>query len=181
MPWACPRRTKPSRRARWALKCSGSRASATWQLGCCPGLSITPRCWRRRAASATGSRRCWRLSLAVSDRSRVSVLLVDVSAGLEPEFLALAREFDAALTRKGYGREEVIRDEGVPLRFYTIRRWTDADAAGQGHGAAELQGLTARLHRIARFTHVVNGVRRPDPKRLLLDDRRAHIEPDRRT
>jgi cytidine deaminase len=118
--------------------------------------------------------------LADSDRSRVSVLLVDVLEGLEPEFLALASEFDATLTRMGYGRDEVIRDESVPLRFYAIRRWTDADAAAKSHGDAELQRLTARLYRIARVTHVVNGVKRPDPVRLLLDDRRAHIEPDRR-
>jgi cytidine deaminase len=119
--------------------------------------------------------------LADSDRSRVSVLLVDVSAGLELEFLALASEFDATLTRKGYGRDEVIRDEGVPLRFYTIRHWIDADAAERCHGDVELQTLTTRLYQIARVTHVVNGVRRPRPMRLLLNEHRAHIEPDRRT
>jgi cytidine deaminase len=119
--------------------------------------------------------------LADSDRSRVSVLIVDVFEGLEPEFLALASEFDATLTRKSYGRDEVIRDEGVPRRFYAIRRWTDVESAGKGHGDAELQRLTARLYRIARVAHVVNGVKRTDPMRLLLDDRRAHIEPDRRT
>jgi cytidine deaminase len=119
--------------------------------------------------------------LADSDRSRVSVMLADVSAGLEPEFLALASEFDATLTRKGYGRDRVVRDEGVPLRFYTIRTWIDADAAERCHGDLELQRLTTRLYQIARVTQVINGARRPDPMRLLLDDRRAHIEPDRRT
>jgi cytidine deaminase len=118
--------------------------------------------------------------LADSDRSRVSVLLVDVSAGMELEFLALASEFDATLTRKGYGRDRVVRDEGVPLRFYTIRTWIDADAAERCHGDVELQRLTARLYQIARVTQVVNGARRPDAARLL-DDRRARIEPDRRT
>jgi cytidine deaminase len=39
----------------------------------------------------------------------------------------------------------------------------------------------ARLYQIARVTHVVNGVHRPDPARLMLDDRRARIETDRRT
>jgi cytidine deaminase len=118
--------------------------------------------------------------LADSDRIRVSVWLVDVSVGMEVEFLALASEFDATLTRKGYGRAEVIRDEGAPLRFYAIRRWTDTDAAERGHGDVELQRLTAKLYRIARVTQVVNGVRRSDPRHLLLDDRRARIEPDRR-
>jgi hypothetical protein len=119
--------------------------------------------------------------LADSDRSRVSVLLADVSAGLELEFLALASEYDATLTRKGYGHDEVIRDESVPTRFYTIRTWIDADAAERCHGDVELQRLTTKLYQIARVTQVVNGARRQDPTRLLLDDRRAHIEPDRRT
>jgi len=118
--------------------------------------------------------------LAESDRTRVSVLLADVSVGLELEFLALAREFNATLSRKGYGRDEVVRDEGVPLRFYTIRTWIDADAAERCHGDVELQRLTTRLFQIARITQVVNSARRADPARLL-DDRRAHIEPDRRT
>ena len=118
--------------------------------------------------------------MAESDRTRVSVLLADVSVGLELEFLALAREFNATLSRKGYGRDEVVRDEGVPLRFYTIRTWIDADAAERCHGDVELQRLTTRLFQIARITQVVNSARRADPARLL-DDRRAHIEPDRRT
>jgi cytidine deaminase len=41
--------------------------------------------------------------------------------------------------------------------------------------------LTARLYRIARVTHVVNGVHRSSAMRLMLDDRRARIEADRRT
>ena len=41
--------------------------------------------------------------------------------------------------------------------------------------------LTARLYQIARVTHVVNGVRRQDAVRRLLDERRARIEADRRT
>jgi len=118
--------------------------------------------------------------LADSDRSRVSVLLADVSAGLELEFLALASEFNATLTRKGYGRDQVVRDESVPMRFYTIRTWIDADAAERCHADVEVQRLTTGLFRIARVTQVVNGARRTDPTRLL-DDRRAHIEPDRRT
>jgi cytidine deaminase len=118
--------------------------------------------------------------LAESDRTRVSVLLADVSVGLELEFLALAREFNATLNRKGYGRDEVVRDEGVPLRFYTIRTWINADAAERCHGDVELQRLTTRLFQIARITQVVNSARRADPARVL-DDRRARIEPDRRT
>ena len=44
-----------------------------------------------------------------------------------------------------------------------------------------MQALTARLYRIARVTHVVNGVHKSGAMRLMLDDRRARIEADRRT
>ena len=33
------------------------------------------------------------------------------------------------LIRKKYGIAEMIRDEAHPLRFYAVRRWTDAAAA----------------------------------------------------
>ncbi len=107
--------------------------------------------------------------------------LVDVSRGHEADFLALAKEFEVLLDRRGYGRAEVVRDEAVPLRYYAVRHWASVEAAGKCHGDHDVQALTARLYQIARVTHVVNGVRRPDPLRLLLDDRRARIEPDRRT
>src|SRR5439155_6751310 len=64
--------------------------------------------------------------------------------------------------------------------FYAVRHWTNAAAAEQCHADPEMQALTAKLHRIARVTHVVNGVRRIEP-RLLMVDRRAHVETDRRT
>jgi cytidine deaminase len=119
--------------------------------------------------------------LGDSDKDRLSVSLVDVTEGHEADFLALAKDFETTLAAKGYGRGEVIRDEAIPLRFYAVRHWHSADAAEQCHADVDMQSLTARLYAIARVTHVVNGVRRPDPRRLLLDDRRARIEPDRRT
>jgi cytidine deaminase len=119
--------------------------------------------------------------LADSDRSRLSVALVDVNDGCEDDFHTLAREFAGVLLRKGYGRAEVIRDEGHALRFYAVRHWTDADSADRCHADPAVQALTARLFQIARVTHVVNGVRRPNPNRLLIDDRRAGVEPDRRS
>ena len=119
--------------------------------------------------------------MAESDRSRLSVSLVDVGEGHEEQFLAIAREFEAMLSRKAYGSAQIVRDEGVPLRFYAVRRWVDARAAERCHGDADVQALTTKLYQIARVTQVVNGVRRPDPLRLMLDDRRARIEPDRRT
>jgi cytidine deaminase len=116
-----------------------------------------------------------------SDRNRLSVTLIDVPEGKEGELVALAGQFGALLARKKYGVAEIIRDEANPLRFYSVRRWTDAAAAAACHSDPELRSVTAKLHQIARVTHVVNGARSADPLRLMLDDQRAHVEPDRRT
>ena len=107
--------------------------------------------------------------------------LVEVSQGKEAEFMTLATEFETVLARKNYGRAEIMRDEAHPLHYYAVRRWVDVAAAEACHADAEVQALTAKLYRIARVTHVVNGVRRVDESRLMLDDRRARIEADRRT
>jgi cytidine deaminase len=119
--------------------------------------------------------------LADSDRHRLSVALVDVNDGHEDDFLMLSREFAALLLKKGYGRAEIIRDEAVPRRFYSVRHWTNASSAEACHADADAQALAAKLHQISRVTYVVNGARRSDPMRLLLDDRRARTEADRRT
>ncbi len=116
-----------------------------------------------------------------SDGRRLSVSLVDVNDGHDAEFQVIATHFEAILIRKEYGRAETIRDEAHPLRFYAVRYWTDATAAERCHRDPEVQAITAKLYQIARVTHVVNGVRQSDTMRLLLDDRRARIEADRRT
>jgi len=119
--------------------------------------------------------------LETSDPRRLSVSLIDLGEGHEAEFLTLSTHFEAILIRKEYGRAEVIRDEGHPLRFYAVRYWHNAAAAEQCHRDPEIQMLTARLYQISRVTHVVNGVRRQDAIRRMLDERRARIEGDRRT
>ena len=116
-----------------------------------------------------------------SDGRRLSVSLVDVNGGRESEFAEISTHFEALLIRKEYGRAEMIRDEGHPLRFYAVRYWTDATAAERCHRDPEVQALTAQLYSIARVTHVVNGVRPSDSMRRLLDERRARVEADRRT
>jgi len=118
--------------------------------------------------------------LTSSETRRLSVTLVDVAPGHESEFHALSTQFEALLVRKNYGRAETIPDEAEPLRFYTVRHWNDVDAAERAHRDQEVQELTARLYRIARVTHVVNGAQRANHARVMLDDRRARIEADRR-
>ena len=119
--------------------------------------------------------------MTASHEGRLSVALVDVNEGHEADFLAIAREFSTVLARKEYGRADIVRDEASPLRFYAVRHWASASAAEACHGDVEVQALTQRLFKIARVTHVVNGVRRSNPLRLLTDDRRAAAEADRRT
>jgi cytidine deaminase len=109
------------------------------------------------------------------------VSLVDVVDGREGEFLELAGEFEALMSRKAYGRAETVRDEGMPLRFYAVRHWVDAAAAERCHADLDVQTLTARLHSLARVIHVVNGLARSDERRLRLDERRVRVEPDRRS
>jgi len=119
--------------------------------------------------------------LDTSDPRRLSVSLIDLGEGHEAEFLTLSTHFEAILMRKEYGRAEMLRDEGHPLRFYAVRYWHNASAAEQCHRDPEIQMLTARLYQISRVTHVVNGVRRQDAVRRMLDERRAGVEGDRRT
>ncbi len=116
-----------------------------------------------------------------SDGHRLSVSLVDVIRGREQEFIAISTHFEALMIRQEYGRAEMIRDEASPQRFYAVRYWTDANAAERCHRDPEIQALTSQLYQIARVTHVVNGVRRNESTRVLLDERRARVEPDRRT
>jgi cytidine deaminase len=119
--------------------------------------------------------------LASSENGRLSVALVDVTPSHHAEFVNLATAFEALLIRKNYGRATMVRDEAAPHRYYAVRHWNDAAAAEQCHADPEVQVLTAKLYAIARVTHVVNGVRKPDPPRLHLDDRRsARLEADRR-
>ena len=119
--------------------------------------------------------------MANSDRRRLSVALADVMPGREVEFLALTQNFEALILLRSYGSAEVIPDEAVPSRFYAVRRWTDAGAAAACHADPDIQALTAKMYQLARITHVVNGVRQADARRVIDDDRRSRAEHDRRT
>jgi cytidine deaminase len=106
--------------------------------------------------------------------------MVEVGAGQEDAFIAIAREFSVIMAKKGYGRSDIVRDESSATTFYAVRHWASATAAEACHADPDIHALTGRLHQIAQVTHIVNGVRRADSLRLLLDDRRARVEPDRR-
>jgi cytidine deaminase len=108
--------------------------------------------------------------------------MIDVSDGHEETFLALAREFAVIMAKKSYGRTDIVRDESSPNTFYAVRHWASASAAETCHADPDVSALTSRLYRIAAVTHVVNGVRRAGPMRLVATDRRAHgLESDRRS
>ena len=116
-----------------------------------------------------------------SDLRRLSVSIVDVAEGREAEFHDLSAMFQTIFERRGYGHFGTFRDEAVPTRYYAVRQWAGTAAAETCHRDGDVQGLTSKLYQIARVTHVVNGVRRPDVLRLMLADRRTGgAEPDRR-
>jgi cytidine deaminase len=120
--------------------------------------------------------------LASSDRSRLSVSLIEVEPGREADFQEIAASFEDLLIRKNYGRADTIRDESSPLRFFAVRHWNDAAAARQCHADSDVRALTERLRGFARITHLINGVRPPDspPERKGREysdvDRRAGLD-----
>jgi cytidine deaminase len=115
------------------------------------------------------------------ESTRLSVTLLDIVEGREAEFRSLARQFQDLIKKKGYGHADIVGDEAVARRFYSVRYWTEAAAAERCHADADVRAVTAKIYEIASVSHVVNGARKPDPMRLMLDDRRARIESDRRT
>lgn len=115
------------------------------------------------------------------ENARLSVTVVDVGRGRDDEFRNLMALYERLLTTKGYGRAELVRDEAVLDRYYSIRYWTNAASAARCHADAEVREVTSKVHALARISHVVNGARKADPLRLMLDDRRMHVESDRRT
>jgi cytidine deaminase len=119
--------------------------------------------------------------LVDSERTRLSVTLLDVVEGREAEFRSLARQFQALIKTKGYGHADMVGDEAVARRFYSVRYWTEAAAAERCHADADVRAVTTRIYEIASVSHVINGARKSNPMRLMLDDRRARIESDRRT
>ncbi len=117
--------------------------------------------------------------MAVSDRTRLSVAIVEVQIGREDDFLRLIGQLDDLLARKQYAQAETIRDETAPSRYYAVRRWSSAEAARQSHSDPDVNALRERLYQLALVNHVINGVRHIDQDKTV-DDRRARIERDRR-
>jgi cytidine deaminase len=115
------------------------------------------------------------------ESTRLSVTLVDVREGREEEFHALAGRYQRLVEAKGYARAELVRDEAVPRRFYSVRYWVDAASAERCHADPDVRQVTSKVYTLARVSHVVNGARKADAMRLVLDDRRMRIESDRRT
>lgn len=116
-----------------------------------------------------------------SDVARLSVSLVEVLEGREGEFREIAKEIEALMSRSGWGHSEVVPDEGSPRRFYAVRRWANAEAAEACQADAAMRSLTSKLFRIAHVTQLVNGARKPESLRLLIDDGSVVPERDRRT
>ena len=92
------------------------------------------------------------------------VTLVEVSEGMEDDFVALALEFEDVLAKEELRpRGDGARRGASRCRLYAVRRWVDLAAAEACHADNEVQALTTRLYRLARVTHLVNGVRHAEP------------------
>jgi cytidine deaminase len=116
--------------------------------------------------------------LAGLPEGRLSVSVVEVADGQEDAFVGIAREFSVLMAKRNYGRTDIVRDESSPNMFYAVRHWASASAAEACHADADVGALTSQLYRIAKVTHLVNGVRRAD----AADDRRMRAaEADRRS
>jgi cytidine deaminase len=115
------------------------------------------------------------------EAARLSVTLLDVVKGRENDFRSLAVRYERMLAAKGFGRADIVRDEAAPSRFYVVRYWVDAASAERCHADADVREVTSQIYALARVSHVVNGVRRPDAARVMAHDRRVRLEFDRRT
>jgi cytidine deaminase len=140
-------------------------------------LDLTASRYEQRSADPI---RAVEIRLIHSDTARLSVTLLDVNEGHEPEFRTLVRLYEGLLKEKGYGHSEMVRDEAMPTRFYSVRYWHDAASAERCHADADVRELTVKLYQVARVSHVVNGTRKAEQLRLLLDERRITLESDRR-
>jgi cytidine deaminase len=119
--------------------------------------------------------------LGSSEDRRLSVAVIDVLEGNEQDFSRLAADFADLIVRKQYGTIDVVCDEAMARRFYSVRYWADVHAAQKFHGDPEVQTLTLALHRIAKITLIVNGLRRAEPLSYMGDERRKVYEMERRT
>ncbi len=93
------------------------------------------------------------------DSTRLSVTLLDVVEGREAAFRSLARQFQDLIKLKGYGHADMVGDEAVARRFYSVRYWTEAASAARCHADADVRAVTTRIYEIARVSHVVDGAR----------------------
>jgi cytidine deaminase len=93
------------------------------------------------------------------DSTRLSVTRLDIAEGREAEFRSLAREFQDLIKTKGYGHADMVGDEAVARRFYSVRYWTEAAAAERCQTDVDVRAVTARIDEIASVSHVVNGAR----------------------
>ncbi len=122
--------------------------------------------------------------------SVVSVVALEVAAGKESEFLALAGDMQAMVRGKGYGANQLLQDGSHARRYYDIRIWKNAAAAARAAADQELEGLMQKLARLLRATPIVDvawavevGLASAGPwkERRVLSDRRLERQERRAT
>src|SRR5918997_792461 len=93
---------------------------------------------------------------SVADQSVVSVVALEVSDGMEREFLELTGKLQALVRSKGYGTNQLLQDGSHPLRYYDVRIWRNADAAARAELDEEINGLRQDLAKHLHATPLVD-------------------------
>ena len=124
----------------------------------------------------------------MADQSVVSVVALEITDGLEREFLALTGRLQALVRNKGYGTNQLLQDGSHPRRYYDIRIWRNADAASRAEVDNEINTLRRDMAKHLQSTPLVDvawavevGLAAAGPwqERRTVDDRR--VSGDRRS
>ncbi len=74
--------------------------------------------------------------------------------GSEEEFLRVLRELYSLLERKGYSRDELLRNHNHPPNYFNIRRWLSPQARLEAHEDPEVHFYWAQLGHLCHMLRV---------------------------
>src|SRR6202158_4757742 len=92
----------------------------------------------------------------MADKSVVSVVALEVTAGKENDFLTLTGQLRALVRRKGYGTNHLLQDGSHPRRYYDVRIWRNADTAARAETDTDVEELVLQLTKNVRATPLVD-------------------------
>ena len=74
--------------------------------------------------------------------------------GAEAEFLSVLRELYSLLERKGYSRDELVRNRMDPPQYFNIRHWISPQARQEAHEDPEVHRCWAKLGHLCHMRRV---------------------------